>query len=237
MNLSELRTKFVTFSGREDLITSDGDDNGADFFINAGQRFLDRRIDFRKSTGVYFKSVAVDAWYLKLDGCRSVDKVWVNDVEDRWELEKKDLSWLYKEYPELISATDSGDASYWSPAELRGIRTSDQDDQGDFFRYVLGEVEREDVTGIVFLPPTDIALTVEIHGKFYSPELTKDAASSYWARVVPETLLMAALYRLEMFYRNTDGAKDWLAGIDLDLLDIDKDTVHEDNVNVDQLEG
>ena len=237
MKLDDLRTKFIKFSGRDDLVNSDGSDNGANFFINSGQRFLDRSIDFRKSTGVYFKSLATNSWYLKLDGCRTIDKIWVNTSEERWLLERKDLAWLYKKYADLISETDSGSPLYWAPAELRGIRTSDKDDQGDFFNYVVGESGREDVVGIVLLPPADEAITLEIHGKFYSPELDNDSDRSYWSEVVPETLLMAALYRLEVFYRNTEGAKDWLAAIDLDLVGIDKDAVHEDNVNVDTLEG
>ena len=237
MNLSEIRAKFVQFTGRYDLVNTDDSDNGANFFINAGQRFLDRRIDFKKSQGVYYKSVAADSWYIRLDGCRSLEKVWVYDSEERWELERKDLSWLYKQYPDLISDTDSGDVAYWAPSELRGMRVADMDDQGDFFTHVLGESGRENVSGITILPPTDVALVVELFGKFYSPTLENDGDESYWSVVVPETLLMAAQYRLEVFYRNTEGAKDWLGAIDLDLLDIDKDTVQEDNANVDQMEG
>jgi hypothetical protein len=237
MNLGEIREKFVQFSGRYDLINSDGSDNGANFFVSAGQKFLDRRIDFRKTQGVYFKSLSTDEWYLKLQNCRSLEKIWVNTTEERWQLEKKDLSWLYKEYPDSISETDSGDPLYWAPAELRGIRTADKDDQGDFFNYVLGESGREDFSGIVILPPTNEAITIELHGKFYSPKLVNDSDTSYWSVVVEETLLMAALYRLEIFYRNTEGAKDWLGAIDLDLADIDKDSVQEDNANVDQMEN
>lgn len=237
MNLGDLRAKFVSFSGRYDLVNTDDSDDGANFFINAGQRFLDRRIDFKKSQGVYFKSLAVDGWYMRLSGCRSLEKVWVYDNEERWELEKKDLSWLYKQYPDLVSETDSGDAQYWAPSELRGIRTADKDSRGDYFNHVLAESGVENVSGITILPPTDVALVVELHGKFYSPTLENDEDESYWTEAVPETLLMAALYRLEAFYRNTQGAQDWLGSIELDLLDIDKDGVQEDNANVDQLEG
>ena len=237
MNLGELRSKFIAFSGRDDLVNSDDSDNGANFFINAGQRFLDRRIDFKKSDGVYYKSVAVDSWYLKLENCRSIDSVWVNDDEDKWKLIKKDLDWIGANYTELISATTSSAPLYWAIAKLRGIVTSAKDDQGDFFDYVIGESGRENVSGILFLPPTDEAITIAVHGKFYSPTLDSDGDSSYWTVEVPETLLMASLYRLELFYRNTEGAKDWLAGIELDLMDIDKDSVHEDNVNVSDLEG
>jgi hypothetical protein len=237
MNLGEVRAQFVIFSGRDDLANANGSDNGADFFINSGQRFLDRRIDFRKSDGRFFEELVADSWYFKMQNCRTIETVWCNDNEERWELERKDFIWLHNEYPDLISDTDTGDPLYWTPAKLRGIDIGDIDNQGAFFNYVLAEATNEDYHGLVILPPPDVSVVIEVLGKFYSPELSADADESYWSVVVPETLLMAALYRLELFYRNTEGAKDWLAGIDLDLVDIDKDSVAEENANSDQMEG
>jgi hypothetical protein len=237
MDLGELREKFIQFSGRDDLINSDNSDNGADYLINAGQRFLDRRIDFRKSSGVVFKSLAIDSWYLNLELCRSVEKVWVVDTEERWQLEKKELSWLYTNYDSLISGTDSGAMKYWSIANLRGINVERMDSLGTFFNHTLSQGVSEELTGIVVLPPTDVALVLEVWGKFYSPPLKEDGDTSWWTQEADDILLMAALYKMEVFYRNTEGAKDWLNGIDLDLSDIDKDQVHEDNASKDQLEG
>ena len=48
MNLGEIRAAFVKRSGRFDLVVAgatpseEGADSGADFYINSGQRFLDR---------------------------------------------------------------------------------------------------------------------------------------------------------------------------------------------------
>jgi hypothetical protein len=237
MNLSELREKFAQFSGRYDLVNTDGSDNGADFFINAGQRFLDRRIDFRKSNGRLFKELAANSWFLKMRDCRTIEKVWMNDDEGRWELDKKDFLWLHNEYPDTIAETDAGDPLYWSPAELRGIDIKDVDNQGSFFNYVITEADKEDLTGLIFLPPPSVSMVIEVMGKFYSKTLREDNDTSYWLGVVPETLLTAALYRLEIIYRNTEGAKDWLAAVDIDLTDIDKDAVQEDTANSDELEG
>jgi len=237
MNLGDVRTEFVKLSGREDLINSDDSDNGADFFINSGQKFLDRRIDFRKSTGRIFKPLSINGWYVSFERCRSIDKVWANDSEERWEIKRKDLYWLHNQFPEIVSSTDSGNAKYWAPANLRGVDITNVNGIGTLFNYVMPEGNQEDLDGIVILPPTDTALTIEVWGKFYSPKLRNDNDVSYWSTRAEDTLILAALYRLEIFYRNTEGAKDWLAAIDLDLMDIDKDTVHEDNVNVDALEG
>ena len=237
MNLGTIRAKFITLSGRDDLVNADSSDNGANYFINAGQRMLDRKIDFRKSTGRLFEELAADSWYLKTTGVRSLDQVWVNDSESRWILEKKNLTFLHKEFPDLISETDTRDPLYWSPALIRGMDVTDMDAQGSFFNYVLAEADNDEYTGLVILPPPDVSIVVELIGKFYSPTLSSDSDESYWTVVHEDLLIMAALYRLEVSYRNTEGANDWLRAITDDLMDIDKDTVHEDNANVDQLEG
>jgi hypothetical protein len=166
-----------------------------------------------------------------------LDRIWVNDSSERWQLEKKDLEWLHNEYTDLISETDQGDPLYWSPAMLRGMDITDMNSQGSFFNYTLAEISNEEYSGLIILPSPETTIVVELWGKFYSPELSDDTDESYWSTNVPETLLQAALYRLEVFYRNTTGAQDYLMGIMSDLTDIDKDQVYEDNVNVDQMEG
>ena len=237
MKLSEIRTKFVQFSGRYDLVNSDDSDNGADFFINAGQRFLDRRIDFKKSDGKVFKKLATDSWYIALQGCRTIETVWASDDEERWQLEKKDMIWLHEEYADLISDTTSKDPLYYSPTTIRGVDIKDMNNLGTLFNYAMKEGAMEDYSGLIVLPPPDQAMVFEIWGKFYTNELKDDDDESYWSVVVPETLIAGALYRLEIFYRNTTGANDWLGAIDVDLLDIDKDSVQEVSENIDQLEG
>jgi hypothetical protein len=237
MNLSELRTQFIEMCGRDDLVNSDGSDNGADFYINEGQRFLDRRIDFGKSTGVVFKNLSINSWYIYLEDCRAVTDVWVQDTEERWLLEKKDLKWLYEEYPDTIAETDSGDPAYWAIANVRGLDLRAATTLGTFFSFVMSQRSSEGVTGIVIMPPTDTALVVEVWGKFYSPRLLQDADSTWWSREQEFLLLNSALYHLEIAYRNTEGARDWLAAMDLALIDVDKDSVFEDNANVDGLEG
>ena len=49
MNYKDVRDKFVEISGRYDLITATNEDNGADFFLNAGQKYLDRFLDAGKA--------------------------------------------------------------------------------------------------------------------------------------------------------------------------------------------
>ena len=62
MNLLQIRQKFRTLSGRHDLVESDGSDNGADFYINAGQRHLDRLDETQKSPAICYKFCEVNRY-------------------------------------------------------------------------------------------------------------------------------------------------------------------------------
>ena len=121
MNLKQIRSKFVQLSGRLDLTTSYGKDNGADFFINAGIRLLNR-------------------------------------------------------------------------------------------------------------------LTCD-HFKTNAYELDGDTDECYWSTEHPDILIHAALHRLEVSYRNTAGANDWLVTVKTDLADLDMDWVEEEIADLDDMEA
>jgi len=74
-----------------------------------------------------------------------------------------------------------------------------------------------------------------IHARAY--ELTDDNSSCFWSEIHPDILVHAALQRLEVSYRNTQGATDWLNAIVLDLIELDKEYIEEATANLDQMEG
>ena len=74
-----------------------------------------------------------------------------------------------------------------------------------------------------------------IHARSY--ELQGDEDSCFWSEVHPDVLLHAALQRLEVSYRNTQGANDWLSAIVLDLTELDKEYIEEATANLDTMEG
>ncbi|MBU2249370.1 MAG: hypothetical protein KKD77_21660, partial [Gammaproteobacteria bacterium] len=112
MNLLEIRQKFITFSGRYDLatttISSWDTDNGADFFINAGQRFLDRRFETAKTYGRRFDSVAAGSYYQVFQNCRAISEVWCNDSDERWKLRRYDKQTIRDNYSGLVSGLETG---------------------------------------------------------------------------------------------------------------------------------
>lgn len=67
--------------------------------------------------------------------------------------------------------------------------------------------------------------------------LEDDKDENFWSREHPDVLIHAALYRLEIGYRNSSGARDWLSSIGIDLVEIDKEYVEEQAANVTEMEG
>ena len=237
MNLLQIRTKLIQISGRYDLVKNDQDwvDNGANFYINSGFGMLDRKMNTKKSVGKYFEEVASSAWYITMPNCRSIKNVWINNTTGRSELDKKDLIWLRNEYPSLISTTDTGTPLYYAPTYLRSVGDDDKDSLGEFFSLVMDD--SENYSGLIFLPPPDESLVVEVWGTFMTPELSADADENYWSIEHPMLSLFAALYYLEVSYRNTEGANDWNNAMTTYLTDLDKDTVEEEIHDADHMEG
>src|SRR5271157_1525248 len=101
MNLREIRTQFRDLSGRFDLVNADDTDNGANFYINEGSRWLDRSLRFNKDEGSFLSILNVGTWYIQFPMARAVKKVFIaNSDQDsrRRELEKVELARLLTRY-------------------------------------------------------------------------------------------------------------------------------------------
>lgn len=237
MNLLQLREKFVKLSGRYDLVTDSESwqDAGADWFIQEGQRYLDRKRDTDKSLGSFFKEVETGTWYITFAYCRSIKHVWINNETGRSEIEKKSLIWLRNKFNSTISQTDQGTPLYYAPAQLRAVDDTDKDSLASFFSYTM---ENDEIySGIVFLPPPNENVVVEVVGNFTTPVLGSDEATNYWSLNHPMLLIHAALLMLEISYRNTEGAKDWKVAVMDTLEDIYKDVADEESSEVNEIEG
>lgn len=234
------RQKFCEISGRHDLAKNLGTipfglDNGADFYITSGQNYLDRLQGTPKEKARIFDEVTANSWFLTFQRSRAITEVWVNSSESRWRLEKIPLSEIRTYYASLVSETDSGGVTHYAPAMLRAIDAADKDNLGAFFNYVLAD--SDDYNGIIFMPPTEEALVIEVVGKFYSDTLLANADTSFWTQNHMMTLVWAALRQLEVSYRNTEGARDWERAVLDSIAGIDKDTVEEEVTEVTEMEG
>jgi len=240
MNLKEIRALFELRSGRSDLVDEGGADTGADFYIQSGQRTLERLVETDKSWARKHAVLAIGDYYAIFKGCRAVKEVWISTSEGRVQLTKvsqTEMRTLY--YEDAPDEVDSGDTLEYCLVSLRTYPDGDNVTIDYLYDHQLEDDATEDYEykGIIFSPPTDKAAVLEVFGLFYSPTLTLDADSNYWSVNHPEILLMAALYQLEVSYRNTEGAKDWMNAIVLETTGLEKDLVEEEIAGVTQIGG
>jgi len=213
MPLLDIRKRFCQLSGRMDLGAPPDHtvDNGADWFIANGVRFLDRQQETMEEAKEWQESFAVGDYEIKLLGHRSLKEVWFTDSDgEKVELRKKDFEYLMDNYPKLGSTTN-GTPAFWAYAPVR--RANPQQ--------AVGPQATE--TPLYIMPPTDTAITVHCYGVFASWPLLKNTDVNFWSEVHPDVLVLAALMSLEGFYRNTQGVADYANQIQLLLFGIDKD--------------
>ena len=66
---------------------------------------------------------------------------------------------------------------------------------------------------------------MSVLGIFGELDLSADGDINFWSSRYPLTLVFAAAYMLEVFYRNKEGANDWLMAIERSLSGIDNNAV------------
>jgi hypothetical protein len=230
MNLLQIRKKFKQLSGRHDLVNEDYSDNGADFFINEGRKYLDRLTETQKSWATQFKFLNVGEYLVTFPYCRAIKEVWVNSSTARWQLEKKLLQDLITDYGTgVVSGLTNGTPLYYAPCISR---TSPEDmsaaEKLTFASYIEIPAKMDgDTNAILVNVPTDAILAVEIKGLFYSMELTNDTDSNYWSEVHPLLLCMAAMRQVEVVYGVTQGVADITASISSEMSQLGMDLVDE----------
>lgn len=245
MDYKDVRKKYVELSGRYDLVNSDWTDNGADFFINAGQRYLDRLQSTGKMRAKEVQSVAAGTIIVKCTDLRAILEVQVGNTADGLSpLGQVTLSWMKNYYEEQLSGVDQGTPEYYAPCTFRPH--ADTATFAGFYDIddLLLASDHYTYNGIIIMPPPDETMYVSIYGLFYSPTLsatlsgaTWTQVKSFWTEVHPDILLQAALYKTEVFYRNTEGAKDWDNALMKDVTEMDKDEAEAESANINQIGG
>jgi len=91
--------------------------------------------------------------------------------------------------------------------------------------------------GVMWMPPTDEAIILEVHGLWYCKHMTENTDNNYWSVNHPDALVAAACYVLEVMNRNTEGMKDWTRAITKLTTGIEMDMVEEESYNVTAIRG
>ena len=251
MNFGEIRTKFVDLSGRFDLAGSMASapytDGGADFFIQAGQRYLDNHQLNPKSLLRFQEDIAVDGYLVEFKDVLAIKEVWYTTDDSRKSLEKVSIGWLRENYDYPYTTTTSGTPKYYAintiglAGQQDALTTSNYTDT--FTReyqdiHFSGEASstHQHYRGIILMAPSDKAATITILGQFKAKELSANGDTNFWSVHYPDLLIQAANYSLESFYRNTEGAKDWRNVMTDTLEGIDYNLVEEDISGINQME-
>lgn len=365
MPLLDIRKQFIIFSGRYDLIVDEDEyvDNGADFFIRSGQRWLDRFGHIYKAEARWYETLTAGDWFTSIPS-RTVREVWVSDnTGNKWQLRKMEYKHLrhkyrtdpgrlcpskprhyavtpirtipeitdsilfdrydgvqydnrvnaeyvsmrslvgdlwtlvidpahqitmlagpapelfhgtviFNKYPGVILDSISMFASnepgirMWMYPDISGqlyidfvqppgssidvgtqlnlnsvIMTADSITLDTLSQAsvvvgpsIIGVPHYAD-TGLVFLPPAQEGMELEVLGAFEQPELKLDTDTNYWTEEQPIILVMAACRSLEMSYRNKEGVADWEAAIKGEILGLEFDLAETESNEFTQMEG
>jgi hypothetical protein len=246
-----IRKKFCELSGRYDLMNADYTDNGADFFINAGQQALDRKQGSGNMQAKYVKQITAGTIKVPITGLRAVHNVWVGSSTDGLtELGPVTLKYMRNYYEKQLGDVAQGTPIFYAPAIFRPYPDTATSTSLSGY-YDIDDLQLHSTTpnhfpysGIIIAPPPDATMYLSVYGLYYSPTLSATLAGavwtqtkSFWSEVFPSMLLKAALYELEVFYRNTEGAKDWDNPLMRDVLDMDKDLAEQESVNINEMRG
>lgn len=240
MTLRQIRKMFVEKSGRYDLWNDDGTDNGADFFIQRGQRHLENLVfNGRQETEHYVTLNGVSQFCLP--DVRIVKSLFVKTIDQkRTELNRISLAQA-REYV-IEEMTDCSTPKFYCVFNTRGAYGEDLvDPEGCFLS------ASDDITtgltyskmGFLLLPRVSAGTVLEVvvHTTTREPLLTADDDVNTWTEEWPELLLYSAFRVLEITYRNTQGVKDWDQAISSILIPLDMDWVEDDMQNATRMEG
>lgn len=239
MNLLDVRKQFVVRSGRYDLVGENWVDAGADFFIQSGQRFLDRRSNVRAGfEAVHVGTLKAGDSFLEMPACWLIRKVEaLGEYSRTWyplhrlhSREATRYAFRHVSVPYHYVLASKRILPRVAPQPASAIEAP-----ADAFPFqeLLGDTWSQ--LTLEVLPVPSVTTTIRVDGFFYSDPLTQDADTNYWTLTHPDTLIKAALYNLEVFYRNTEGAQDWLSSIQLDLVDIEQQEVLADIQGKDEM--
>lgn len=243
MTLLAVRTDFIRdYTGRYDLVVNDSAfaDAGADKYIRAGQRWLDRTFDIAKVESAYRVTLAINTWYAVIPNCRTVHSVWIsNSDRERWKLTYRDFLQFRSEMPKDPTLVDNGTPLIYTVGNLRSVPEVANTITLEQFATTVYSTSGTHYAnlGVFWLPLTSAAITLEVQGSFYQPTLSSDADVNFWTESEPDVLCMAAARAVEITLRNHQGVLDWTLAIQQQLLGLEFDLADQESAEVHVMEG
>lgn len=253
MSLADVSAKFIELSGRPDLDPTLSPVVDSYWYINEGQKMLDKMLNEGKVAARYICDVAAGVVLVPMYACRAVKHVYLVNATERVRLDKIDVHTLIESYPNPVADMTASQPLYYTPIWARPM-PSDLEVPEDLvngisagptitYDWIMQDILEENpgyrstYNAILIMPPPDVTYTLDIWGLWKHEEMVNEEDISYWTEEQESTLLSASLYKLEVTYRNSEGAKDWLAAIKLDVDDIIRDQIEEETTDINQMRG
>jgi hypothetical protein len=240
MNLLEIRTKFRDLSGRYDLVKDDFSDNGANFYINEGSKWLDRTVETTKSWASRMEVIAAGRWYVQFPFARAIKEVWAATSTAKWQLEKIRIQDMIASYYITPPAQwVNGTPLYYSPMVTRYIPEDITPVQLATFATYVGVIPNTDheYNAIALSAPVDQDTLIDVRGLFYSIPLDLDTDENYWSSVHPMLLIQAAIRQTYVVSGNKPLLDILDRGIDGELTRLSYDLVEQIIAEIDQMDG
>jgi len=222
MTLHEIRQQFVKATGRYDLVNADGSDNGADVFIKQANRLLYQKLSMLRVKLDWSLDIPAGVKAVKLPEIVKIDNLYLSDDSSYEELiyqnkrrfftnYQKTATVLY--YDGLSPYTADNFEENGTPTYYTIISTNEIDGVSNDYEQSLA---------IYFNCPVDSAYTLRAHGVFVE-SLVEESDTNFLATIEPMLLIFKAAWFMEIFFRNTEGARDWNNAVG-EILSIYEDT-------------
>jgi len=238
--LADIRRKFITETGRFDLVVdlTDYADNGANFYIQAGSRWLEMHYDHQRVLRKYQKSIVAGIYNVQFKYLRAIDKVEINDGTDRWELKFRSYDYIRENYAKPVADIERGKPVDYAISvhrlspELKDLQVDNytsqfvQDWENIYFPSIGGVQSSNTylIDWIEFYPPSDRSGTIIVTGWFFDA-LEDDDDRSWYSVNMPEVLVLASKLALYQFYDNSAGVRDMQNAIDMYIDGLDRDKI------------
>lgn len=231
MTLRDIRERLIKATGRTDLIEDQKTypDDGADWYINAGIRFLDQQLPGELSRTKVIKATTEGSPSISIPDVRAIKDVRIQESGERnRDLERYGLFDFYEHFgdEEYLSAEgNQGKPMHYAYGIQRGLNKSS-----------LNQAPRE-ARVLLLHPVPDKVYDIAITSENFSQKLEDDSDINWWTLNFPELLVLAARREIEVDHRNQTGVQQFEQQLNRRLMDIDSDQVSDEISNSGQMDN
>lgn len=257
LNFSQFRSKFIEFSGRNDLSANETGGfpyvKKADYYIWQAIQWLDSKYSFMQERRRYQKDLAAGSWEFLIPRAIKIDSIWITGADRkhkrlcRMDSIEDARAYFGKEFGQVANATPQ---FYVEGVHLMGVGqqglkttnytgsfTYDADEPLFDDESTPASVGKYNTMQIHILPPPDQLYTVTAIGKFYSLLPFASTDTNVWIEAYPQALMFATMLQLEAMYRSSEGMRDWAAAVELEMAGVTMVDAQRKSEHITELRG